>query len=105
MTLKNVPPGTYQFIVDLYGKETTYAVAKGHPIIEVQLGAGAAVSFECRIPPECEHQGASLWAPFDIKISEDGEEEGKRRYKIRIKDEKESIQPIESVSLPTGNNV
>jgi hypothetical protein len=102
VTFINVPPGTYQIVVDKYTSGAP-SLKDGQPTVQLYLGSNG-VSFECKIDPACPHSNG-VWQVAQIYIRDAGLWPGEtknRKYIIRIFDHiSEGMHPVRRVELPT----
>eukprot|EP00933_Yihiella_yeosuensis_P050074 TRINITY_DN4783_c0_g2_i2.p1 TRINITY_DN4783_c0_g2~~TRINITY_DN4783_c0_g2_i2.p1 ORF type:complete len:278 (-),score=14.63 TRINITY_DN4783_c0_g2_i2:246-1052(-) len=105
ITFKNVPPGTYQIVVNKYSNDFRSNIAAGNPRVTIYMG-GNGVAFECTIDPQCK-RSAQVWNVVNIKVYHTDEflENGERKYRIDIVDEEKHMKRLHWVDLPTTDDV
>eukprot|EP00435_Cladocopium_sp_Y103_P040479 s54_g11.t1 len=115
ISFKNVPPGTYQVVVnqwtttsrkirDRFGNKVTVEdIAYANPRVNLYIG-GNSIRFECLIPDSCLSQ-VRIWNVVNVEVKDIGPYEngknGERKYQIRLIDSKDEIQPLRWVEMPT----
>jgi len=100
VTFQNVPPGTYQLVVDRY-TQTEGSLADADPKVNIMLGGGSdgsEVGFICELPRSCTNKNTRFWVVAEIKIEKGMDDE---TYRVRMVDEKSSMTALKAVSLPT----
>jgi len=108
VTFRNVPPGTYQVVVNQYsgsGKKLD-DIKEGNPRVSLYVGSNS-IPFECMIPPECLKKNR-VWNVANIQVQDlgllEGSTTGEHKFSIRIADEAQDMIPLKWVDLPTGGN-
>lgn len=101
VTFENVPPGTYQIVVNMF-KATAAVKEKGieeaNPRVRITIGHNAV--FNCRIPESCLKGKRRLWQVADIVIQEPVKgEDGK--YYTKFKLLREDLAVLNRASQPT----
>lgn len=103
VTFFNAPPGRYQIAVDQFsrdGHSSSPNIMDGMPYVTIYLG-GNEVAFVCEIDPNCPEVQA-VWNVVNIEIREVGPNgDGKTRYSVRLIDQKEQMQRLHAINLPT----
>jgi len=115
ISFKNVPPGTYQVVVnqwtttsrkvrDRFGNKVTVEdIAYANPRVNLYIG-GNSIRFECLIPDSCLSQ-VRIWNVVNVEVKDIGPYEngknGERKYQIRLIDSRDEIQPLRWVEMPT----
>jgi len=97
-TFVNVPPGTYQIVVNRFGPPKGPPINDANPRVTIRIGTNGV--FECRIPDTCKNR-QNIWNVANILVEEDTSRPGKPRYRFRILDTAEEMIPLNRVSLPT----
>jgi len=100
VTFMNVPPGTYQVVVDTWDSSRS-DVRDASPMVTLYIGK-TSIPFKCTPDPSCTSE-SKLWNVVNIIIEEVQGDAGGRKYRVRLKDSHSNMEPLHELDLPTDD--
>jgi len=98
VTFANVPPGTYQIVVDTYGGMDK-DIRLGNPVVTLYFGK-SSVPFICKIDSSCT-RSSMMWNVVNIVVEEVKRNATSETYRIRLKDRLQSMEDIHLMDMTT----
>jgi len=101
VTFGNLPPGTYQIVVDTF--TNGYAdIRVGRPVVTLYLGR-SSIPFKCTISPSCT-AASRVWNVVNIVIEEVSRNSTSETYRVRLKDSRANMEKLHLLDVVTSSS-
>jgi len=99
VSFKNVPPGTYQIVVDTFVSNGFEDIRLGNPVVTLYFGK-SSTPFKCKIDPSCT-RSSKMWNVVNIVVEEVKANVTSETYRIRLKDTLQNMEDLRVLDMTT----